>query len=230
MLQLPKTTARAAPLLTGDRKRRAPSRIETTCALLETATADFMLEHKRFADAEGAVYKAMPRAHKSLRATKANRADVPSLVRGYTPAIPSGVIRAELQVLRSNRIKSETVDGVPQTIISDVSFPLSAKQQRRIERLEARLTLAEAHEAKCNAIKRDFKLRELERAASVADGRQSILVTRLARLCARTRDDLLAKVEAYRAEQKFLRGSEGEVELAHSIVRDVERLAAASTI
>jgi hypothetical protein len=201
--------------------------------LLETASAEFIAAHRKYSDAEQAEHHArlLP-APPELRSTKRNLRDVQCFPLGRPAriAITAAEIRREISSLRSNKLRVETVAGVRQVVHSDASFPLTAKQRAQLKRLEAKLIIAEAFKKKSDAIAARFKVKELDDASAVASDKQARLATRLARLLARSRDDLLAKIAAYHAEREEFSGSEAEVELAHSIVRDVERLAAASTI
>jgi hypothetical protein len=234
MLQVPNTTKVRVRLFTSAATPKAskPSPIVRTCALLETASAEFIAAHRKFADAEQAQHDARPPAPAALRSTKHNLADVTCFPLGRPAhiAIMPAEIRREIATLRSNKTKSETADVVHHIMHSDAGFPLTAKQCAQLKRLEAKLVISEAFQKKCGAIAARFKVDELNTKTCKASDKQSILVLRLARLLARSRDDLLAKIAAYKAECESFPGSEGEVELAHSIVRDVERLAAASTI
>jgi hypothetical protein len=235
MLQVPTATRTAqVRFLTSAAipKTRNLSPIVRTCALLETASAEFIAAHRKFADAEQAQQDARPAAPAALRSTKRNLADVTCFPLGRPAhiAIMPAEIRREIARLRSNKAKSEHADGVHHIMHSDAGFPLTAKQRAQLKRLEAKLVIAEAFEKKCGAITARLKVDELQTATCKASDKQSMLVAKLARLLARSRDDLLAKIAAYKAECESFHGSEGEVELAHSIVRDVERLAAASTI
>jgi hypothetical protein len=200
--------------------------------LLETASAEFIAAHRKYSDAEQAEHRARLPAPAALRSTKRNLRDVQCFPLGRPAriAITPTEIRREISSLQSNKLRVETVAGVRQVVHSDASFPLTAKQRAQLKRLEAKLIIAEAFEKKCAAISARFKVKELDNAAAVASDKQAALAMRLARLHARSRDDLLAKIAAYQAEREEFSGSEAEVELAHSIIRDVERLAAASTI
>jgi hypothetical protein len=201
--------------------------------LLEIASAEFKAAHAKFADAERAEHAARPPAPPALRSTKRNLAEVTCYALGRTArcAISSAEIRHEIARVKSNSVKAETSGGVRHIIVSDAGFPLTGKQRARLARLETKLAVAEAYEAKCRAIKNRFRVEELNVKTDEASDRQVKILSRLVKLLARNRDDLLAKVGAYQAEYGLFHGEGGgEDHLAHSIVRDVQRLTANSII
>jgi hypothetical protein len=228
-------TASATPAInfaTGAARRpsraHAPSIVERACAKFEAALAEFKSAHEKFAYAEDDSYGSMPRADIRIRSTKRNLADVTCYPAGRASliAISSNEIRREITSLRSNFVKVEKVDGKRHVEFSDDGFPLKPKQRARLKRIEAMLPLALAHEAKCAAVTKRFKLRELDAAAAVCSSKLNKLGARLTDLPARTRQDLLAKVRIYELDPDMLDGDD----LGRSIAKDVARLAATSLI
>lgn len=214
-------------------KQHATTPIDRICAQIEAASAEFMAAHRKYADAETAEHKARLRTPRPLRTTERNCRDLPHLTgRGMAPriAITAAAIKQGIALVEGNHVKVEKTGGDTKINYSDAGFPLTAKETAQIERLRAKLVIAEAFEARSLTIAKRFKVGELDEAAVNASVRQMDLVARLAKLNARSRRDLMTKISAYESELKDFHGSEGEDQLAHSIVRDVVRLTGNSSI
>jgi hypothetical protein len=209
-------------------RAHTPSIVERACAKFEAALAEFKSAHEKFACAEDDSYGSMPRADSRILSTKRNLADVTCFPAGRSSriAINSNEIRREITSLRSNNVKAEKVDGKRHIEFSDDGFPLTPKQRARLKRLEAKLSLALAHERKCDAVAKRFKLRELDAAAQVHSSKLNKLAAQLTDLPSRNRQDLLAKVRIYELDPDLLDGDG----LGRSIAKDVARLAASAAI
>jgi hypothetical protein len=72
-------------------------------------------------------------------------------------------------------------------------YPLTKAQKARLQRLQARLVIAKAHEAEIAAIWKRFRVKELNAAANVYSRNLPTLADRIARTPSKDRFDMIAK-------------------------------------
>jgi hypothetical protein len=193
--------ARATRKNTIAARQSRPSIVQKLCAQILDAGAAYSDAIKRNVDAETAADRACPKPPKSIRPSKAVRADVPSY-RGQG-AIPSIFIRSELELLKANRASHEKVAGVITIRHSPKGFPLNDAQKSQVNRLERLLVDAQRYEMACAKVKARFKLKQLDEAVSSAFQRREKLIRKLEGIRSASAQDVIAKIGVYKADPEL---------------------------
>jgi hypothetical protein len=202
--------------------RQSP--IQKLCADYEHTLAAFKIAHQAFCDAETAASKERPRADSSIRPTKMNCADVGCRIGGGRRIpITSREIKSQIKSRRSNRYKNEKRDGGVVLTICDKGFPLTARQKVQLARVKSRLAMALAYEAELAAIKKRYRVDELDAAAQVPSSKLGPMALRIASLQSRDRYDMLAKARICEIDPDM---DEVTGDIGRSIAQDFLRLSA----
>ncbi|KRQ92377.1 hypothetical protein [Bradyrhizobium valentinum] len=242
MLVEPLRTSTVAPIISFGttiphaRRPAATSAVQKLCAEYERTLAAFKTALDLSIEAENAAIDARPKPDSLIRPTKRNFADVPDYTmignkkrRLFSQRIPitSGEIKREITSVRRNAVKVEG-SGKNKTVVhSERGFPLTVKQEALLKRLEKRLPLALAYEAEVAAIRKRFRVDELDAAAQVPSRKLGPLAGRIADTPSRDRYDMLAKVRICEIDPDMAGVSE---DIAMSIARDFVRLPATGTV
>jgi hypothetical protein len=220
-------TTTGAPVINFAAFQPRKSAVQKLCAKYEATLTEFKVKHGAYAEADDAFHKAMPSAPRSIQATKRNLADLDYSIPGPRRAINSGEIRRSIEDIKNNTVQTDVTDGRRITIVSDVPFPLSKKQRARLARLEAKLPVALAYEAKCDALHTRFRVDELDEAARVPSSKLGTLAAKIADTPSQDRNDLLAKARIIELDPDMAEVSE---DIGLSLAQDFIRLSAASLI
>lgn len=203
------------------------SPVQRLCAQYEATLTAFTEAHGKYSKAEEAFHQKRPTAPASIRATKRNLADLDYSIRGPRRPITANEIRGSIKSLRENTIREEKSAGARVVTISDAGFPLTDKQKARLHRLEAKLPLAVAYEAKCDAVHQRLKVDELCDAAHIPSSKLGPLAGKIADLPSQDRADMLAKAKIIQIDPDMAEVSE---DIGLSLAQDFIRLASAGLI
>jgi hypothetical protein len=240
MLVEPLRTSTVAPVINfgttipHTRRPAAISAVQKLCAEYERALAAFNAALRLYGDAENAALDARPKPHPLIRPTKRNLADVPDYSWGADRRLPSqrcpitsGEIKREIKSLRGNTVKVEG-SGKNKTVTHCAKgFPLTREQKARLARVEARLPIAQAYEAELAALRKRFKVDELDAASQVPSRKLRPLALRIAEMPSKDRHDMLAKVRIRELDGDMAEVSE---EIGMSICHDFIRLSALGAV
>jgi hypothetical protein len=215
-----------AALATRQSGRMSP--VRRLCSQYEATFAAFQEAHDKFAKADGAFFKARPKAPAAIRATKRNLADLDYSIPGPRRPITASEIRNSIKTLRNKSIETEQSGDLRIIKISESGcLPLTKKEAARLARLEAKLRVAIAYEAKCDAMHQQFKVDELDDAAQIPSSKLGPLAGKIADLPSRDRADLLAKAKIIELDPDMVDATE---RMGLSLAQDFIRLAGAGTI